>query len=1556
MRWIMRALAGCSVLTVALTLLAVPAAAQVNATGQWSLLSQTMPINPIHVGLMRTGKILVVSGSQNDPTVTTYSAAVYDPNTGAISVQTIPWDLFCNGLSFMPDGRALIAGGNLQYNPFRGIRTATVFDPATEKFAQIQDMARGRWYPSVVGLPDGRMATFSGWLEGGGTNNAVEIYTNPNGWSPENFAPFVPPLYPWLHLLPDGRVFQSGASIASQIFNPSTGQWQTNVATMNYPRDRTYGSSVLLPLSAADNWRPRIMVMGGDNPATATAEIIDLSQANPRWQTTNSMSAPRIQMDAVILPTGKVLALGGSAQNNTASTASLNADLFDPATGTWSPAGTMNLPRMYHSVALLLPDGTVWSAGSNPNQGSYEQRMEIYRPGYLFNASGGAAARPSITGAPGAVGYGGSFAVTTPNAANIASVALIRNGANTHAFDMDQRMVSLAFTRGSGSLTVTAPPNANIAPPGYYMLFIVDNNGVPSVARFVQMSANPGNQPPRGSIDAPSGDVTITAGSSVTFAGSATDPDGSVSAYRWIIPGGTPTSSTSQNPGSVQFSTPGSYHVSLTVTDNQGATDPSPPMRVVTVTSGTIAATITNPADGATVSGTVSVGMNASGVSGTANTFTLTLDGTQIYSTITSGTTASFSWNTTLTGDGAHNLGLTVRDATGAIASAVRTVTVNNNAPGTLNVSFPNLTPGQTVQSTVPVQIAVSGASGGSNRFTVFVDNVQQTTIVGNATTVTWNWDTTTVANGSHTISAQAQDATGNSGSGFVYVQVQNAGGGGGGGGGGTLIVSMTQPAPGATVSGTVWATIWVDNAAAGAKTYTLTAAGQTVASTSDASNGPISLPWITTNSPNGATTLTATVTDGTGASGFRSIPVTVQNAGGGGGGGGGSAAVTLAYNGKLRDRVGTNSTALSPDGTPDGTLTMTLSATGGRTVTGLSLSSSAGGGAWDTIASTGQWIIGVATSLDGPLLNNTSTMAVSVPVADGGSLMLFASDNAGRHFVAGATLTLTVSFSDGTSAQAVTTVPGSGPAPLTAGFAAPANGATVSGTISVSMTASGGTAPYTYTLTIDGAQVSSGAGSTFNWNTTTAANGGHTLALTVSDSAGGTAPASIGVTVQNTGGGGGGGGGTLVVSMTQPAPGATVSGTVWATIWVQGAASGAKTYTLTAAGQTVASTSDASSGPVSLPWITTSSPNGATTLTATVSDGAGNSGFRSIPVTVQNAGGGGGGGGPATVTIAYNGKLRDRVGMSSTALGPDGTADGTLTMTLSATGGRTVTGVALTSSAGGGAWDTIASTGQWVIGVATSLDGALLNNTSTMAVSVPVADGGSLVLFASDNSNLHFVGGATLTLTVNFSDGTSAQAVTTATGGGPGPLTAGFTAPANGATVSGTVAVSMTASGGTAPYTYTLTIDGTQVASGGAASFSWNTTGYADGSHILGLTVRDSTGATATDSRSVIVQNSTGGGGTLTVGVTAPSPGQTVSGVVWFTVWVDNAAAGSKTYTIVADGSSVFTGTSSDRPASIPWVTTNGTNGTKTVVVNVRDSAGATGSSPAMALTVNNP
>lgn len=477
---------------------------QAQQSGQWSTLPYTMPINPIHTSLMSNGKVLIVAGSGNYPPNLTngiLQAAVWDPSAGTINVQSVSWDMFCNGMVGLPDGREFIFGGTLQYDPpaFEGLNKTSTFDPSTGLFTTQQSMAHGRWYPTGTVLGNGSVMVFSGANETSGTNTAVEIYTPGSGWSTQYPAGWTPPLYPRLHLLPNGNVFYSGSTTSSALFNPanasdpSTHGWTLNVAHTVYSGVRTYGTSVLLPLTPANGYNPQVMIMGGGNPATNTTEIINLGASKPTWTSSAPMSQARIEMNAVILPTGKILALGGSVNDEQTSSASLAADLFDPNTQTMTSAGSEAYARLYHSVALLLPDGTVWVAGGNPSRGTYETHMEIYQPAYLFtlNSSGQTvlATRPTITSAPSAVFYGSSFQVQTPDAANIASVALLKNGSVTHAFDMDQRMVGLPFTVASGVLTVTAPPNGNIAPPGYYMLFLVNKNGVPSMAKFVQVGS-----------------------------------------------------------------------------------------------------------------------------------------------------------------------------------------------------------------------------------------------------------------------------------------------------------------------------------------------------------------------------------------------------------------------------------------------------------------------------------------------------------------------------------------------------------------------------------------------------------------------------------------------------------------------------------------------------------------------------------------------------------------------------------------------------------------------------------------------------------------------------------------------------------------------------------------------------------------------------------------------------------------------------------------------------------------------------------------------------------
>lgn len=690
--------------------------AQVQTQGQWQTLTTTMPVNPVHIAMMHNGKVLIVSGSGNLPSDTNYMAGVFDPATGIIATQPIGWDMFCNGMVVLPDGRPFVMGGTLQYDPFHGELKTSAFDPATGSFADLESMAHGRWYPTATTLGDGRVMVFSGLTEAGGTNTAVEIYTVGTGWSPQYGAPWTPPLYPRMHLLPNGMVFYSGATTGSHLFDPSTQTWTLNIATTNFSGTRTYGTSVLMPLTPANGYKPRIIIMGGGNPATATTEIIDLSASTPKWSFGPTMSQPRIEMNATILPTGKILALGGSTNDEDKNTASLNADLFDPATNTFISAGANSFARLYHSNSLLLPDATVLVVGGNPARGTYESHMEVYSPAYLFNADGSLATRPTIASvAPAVVGYAAGFQVQTPDAANIGSVVLARAGAPTHAFDMDQRLVGLNFTiTNAKTLSVTGPPNGNVAPPGYYLLFILNSAGVPSVAKFVQISNASADVPPTAAISSPSADVTILAGQSVLFSGSGTDSDGTISAYSWTFPGGNPASSTLANAGNVIYSTQGTFAATLTVTDNAGLTGTAT-RTVVVENPPTISSLTLNPASvtgGVTSQGTITLGAPAptAGISinlSSSNTGVATVPSTvNIAGGITS---ATFTVNTS-----------SVASSTNAVIIATyqgsKTATLTVNPAGTggggpaidAQVSTDQSPAGSTVKS--PVFSTVSGS------------------------------------------------------------------------------------------------------------------------------------------------------------------------------------------------------------------------------------------------------------------------------------------------------------------------------------------------------------------------------------------------------------------------------------------------------------------------------------------------------------------------------------------------------------------------------------------------------------------------------------------------------------------------------------------------------------------------------------------------------------------------------------------------------------------------------------------------------------------------------
>lgn len=470
--------------------LAVPAQGafdplQAAKLGYWELLPCEASVLAVHAALMHTGKVLMFAGSGNDELYTTgFRSAVYDYENGTFSMPATPIDVFCAGQSFLADGRLLVAGGTERYDPFVGLKTALIFDPATEQWTFVHPMKNGRWYPTLITLGDGRVMATSG---GGSPEN--EIYANPTGWSIA--GPGIGwALYPHLHLLKDGRAFHSGMRLGGSglqpgFLNPATGAYAPLPGASIPPSfnfaARDQGATVLLPPAQMQ----KIMVMGGGSPSINAVHVIDTDAAPPTYVAAPSMLRNRIHVNAVILPDRTVVATGGSGEAENALTASTEAEIYDPATNTWATGARARVPRLYHSIALLLPDARVLTAGSNPSRRNDEMRLEVYHPPYLFRGP-----RPCIEQAPDRVTLGASFTVHVPNAVDIKWVSLVRPMATTHSYDSEQRLVDITFRRnGVCKLNAHVPSNPNLVPPGWYMLFVVNRRGVPSVAKWVHVLA-----------------------------------------------------------------------------------------------------------------------------------------------------------------------------------------------------------------------------------------------------------------------------------------------------------------------------------------------------------------------------------------------------------------------------------------------------------------------------------------------------------------------------------------------------------------------------------------------------------------------------------------------------------------------------------------------------------------------------------------------------------------------------------------------------------------------------------------------------------------------------------------------------------------------------------------------------------------------------------------------------------------------------------------------------------------------------------------------------------
>jgi galactose oxidase len=473
------------------------------STGKWDA-PVDWAIVPLHVHLLPTGKVLAWGKYEADGTMAMprlWDPAVGPPGTAPmIHVDTM---LFCSGHAFMADGRLMVSGGHKADD--RGLDVTNIFDPVSETWASgLPKMAKGRWYPTVTTLSDGRMITVAGRDTASKVVLIPEIWEN-NSWVQLPGASLSLPYYPRDFVAPNGKVFYAGERVTSRWLNVDVvtskgrGSWSWNSSLAHvWPYNRDYGSAVMYETG-------QILYAGGGGylqwgspdpkfpDPTPTAEIIDLNNlTTPHWVSTDPMHFPRRHLNATILPDGQVLVTGGTSAGgfNTLSGAVHAAEVWDPNTGHWTQLASNVIDRAYHSVSLLLPDGTVLHGASGdaavPGSTDLYPRQtnsEIFRPPYLFKG-----ARPTITSlSQTSVGYGQKFTVNTPNGLQITGVRWIRLGSVTHAFDANQRANTLTFTQAASNVRVTAPANGKLAPPGHYLVFILNRNGVPSVGKVIKV-------------------------------------------------------------------------------------------------------------------------------------------------------------------------------------------------------------------------------------------------------------------------------------------------------------------------------------------------------------------------------------------------------------------------------------------------------------------------------------------------------------------------------------------------------------------------------------------------------------------------------------------------------------------------------------------------------------------------------------------------------------------------------------------------------------------------------------------------------------------------------------------------------------------------------------------------------------------------------------------------------------------------------------------------------------------------------------------------------------
>ena len=539
-----------------------------NLKGAWSAVG-TWPLIAIHMVLMPDGRVLSYGTDGTGRQTGVFIYDVWDSAGGLGGGHlTLPngtnTDIFCSSQLVLPEGSSVFVAGGDNWTGTgttnTGNNNSNLFDYSANALASGNNMNRARWYSSSTALLSGEV-----YIQGGSggtdrpeirdTNGSFRLLSSADT-SALDF------MYPRNFVAPDGRIF--GFDSAGRMFYVDTG------GSGSVTRVGQFASSNTGSDSSAAMFAPgRILQFGGNSNG---AIVIDINGASPTVTPTQSMSSQRRLVTGTLLADGKVLATGGSQAWNALTGVNNIAEIWNPATGTWTRGYEGALARLYHSTALLLPDATVLVAGGGAPGPLSNLNAEIYYPPYLFTAAGALAARPSILDAPQFIDIGKTFRVDLAADTAVSRVTLVKTGSVTHSWNMEQRFQDLTFNANGAQLSVQAPTRAAFAPPGHYLLFVLDSAGVPSVGRILRIGVAGDPNPEITPTLVNPGARSTGLGGSVSVQLVAADPNGDTLRYSalGLPPGLTLNAATGLITGTP--TTVGTYSVTVTASDGINVT------------------------------------------------------------------------------------------------------------------------------------------------------------------------------------------------------------------------------------------------------------------------------------------------------------------------------------------------------------------------------------------------------------------------------------------------------------------------------------------------------------------------------------------------------------------------------------------------------------------------------------------------------------------------------------------------------------------------------------------------------------------------------------------------------------------------------------------------------------------------------------------------------------------------------------------------------------------------------------------------------------------------